>query len=268
MSNVVVVTGASSGLGKVTAAYLAQKGYTVAGTSRTPKRYDPPQGYTLYPLDLNKPESIPACLDAIVKDHGRIDVLINNAGQGITGAVEELDLTALRSHFDTNFFGPLAVMQAVMPLMRKQKAGWIINITSIAGSMGLPFRGGYSASKGAFQLLTEAARMEAKSHGVRLVTLAPGDYATDIASRRYHEPLKDDSPYYTPYKFSLDTMNAHVDQGNNPLEVAQAIHAILQSSRPKVHYRVGPFLQKFSIFLKKLLPDTLFERLLQNHYKL
>jgi len=268
LPKVVVVTGASSGLGRVTADYLSKKGFTVIGTCRNPNTYDLPSDYTLFPLDLNNQESIVSCIASIIKQEGRIDVLINNAGQGITGPVEELELTALRAHFETNFFGPLAVMQSVLPLMRKQKGGLIVNITSIAGSMGLPFRGGYSASKGALQLLTEAVRMEVKSHKIKLVTLAPGDYATDIASRRYHEPLKKDSPYYAPYKFSLETMDSHVDQGNDPIEVAKKLHQIILTTHPKVHYRVGPFMQKLSIFLKKILPDTIFERLLQNHYKL
>ena len=174
----------------------------------------------------------------------------------------------MKSNFDTNFFGPLALSQIVLPQMRKQKSGLIINITSIGGYMGLPFRGIYSASKGALGIATEALRMEVKSQNINLVTLAPGDYATDIASRRHHSPLNESSPYHVAYKHSLDTMNDHVDSGGNPLDVAKLVVKIIESSQTHVHYKSGSFLQKFSIVLKKLLPDTLYEKLLMNHYKL
>lgn len=268
MTKIVFVTGASSGLGKSTAAFLAQKGYTVIGTCRDPKKYPAPDSYSLWPLDLNDSKSIVRCVQRLEKEYGRVDVLINNAGQGITGPVEELEQAALQAHFNTNCFGPLAVIQQVLPLMRAKKQGLIINITSIGASMGLPFRGAYSASKGALQLLSEALRMEVRAFGIDVVTLAPGDYATAIADRRYYSPLKKESPYFKAYEWSLDTMNAHVDEGNDPREVAEVIAQLITTKKRKVHYRVGPFMQKLSIFLKGILPSTVFEKLLRNHYKL
>src|SRR5690606_37618656 len=139
---------------------------------------------------------------------------------------------------------------------------------SIAGYMGLPYRSVYSASKGALELITEALRMEVKSFGVQITNVAPGDFATDIASRRYHAPVIQGSPYEKVYKAQLDTINTHVDSGANPQEMAQAIFKIIEQNNPKVHYKVGPFMQKFSIFLKRVLPDTLYEKMLMNHYKL
>ena len=174
----------------------------------------------------------------------------------------------MRANFETNFFGPLAMIQAILPIMRKHADGTIINITSIAGSMGLPFRGAYSASKGALNIISEALRMEIAAQGIRVLTLAPGDYATDIASRRYHEAVIDHSPYKTTYQESLDTMDTHVDSGNDPMEVAVKVAALLRKKNPKPHYVVGSFLQKFSITLKKLLPQKAYEKLLKNHYKL
>ena len=158
--------------------------------------------------------------------------------------------------------------QAVLPQMRLQNAGLIINVTSIAGVMGLPFRGVYSASKSALSIMTESLRMEVKSFGIDVCTLAPGDYATDIALRRYHAPVVSNSPYQKIYQENLDTMDAHVDGGNSPQEIAVAIADIIEKGNSKVHYQVGPFMQKLSKTLKNILPSRIFEKLIMNHYKL
>ena len=152
--------------------------------------------------------------------------------------------------------------------MRMQKSGRIINIASIAGYMGLPFRGAYSASKGALLLMTEALRMEVKAFGIEVCTISPGDYATDIASRRYHAPVKSDSPYAEVYDKQLRLMNEHVDSGGDPKEMAEKILKVIQTKHPKVHYKQGSFLQKFSIVLKRLLPSKRYEQMLMKHYQL
>ncbi|MGB0395967.1 MAG: SDR family oxidoreductase [Flavobacteriaceae bacterium] len=267
MTKVILITGASSGLGKATASYLSAKNYRVYGTSRDPKKYNSNAGFELLPFDLNQPETARGLVDQLIEKAGRIDVLINNAGAGMTGPVEETDVRAIKSHFSTNLFGPLALIQKVLPVMRKQKSGLIINVTSIGGYMGLPFRGLYSASKGALGITSEALRMEVKRFGVDVVTLAPGDYATDIAARRIYTPLKKESPYHDLYKFSLDTIDEHVDQGSDPNDFARMAHKIIKLKKRKVHYRSGSFLQKLSLWLKRLLPDTVFEKMIMNHYK-
>ncbi len=267
MQQTVLVTGASSGLGKSIATHLHTLGHTVYGTSRNPQNY-PDLPFPLLALDVNDQGSIDLFFAELQSKTSQVDVLVNNAGVGITGAVEEVNLTALRAHFDTNFFGPLAIIQQILPLMRKNKGGKIINITSIGASMGLPFRGGYSASKGALQIISEALRMEVAQFGIEVCTLAPGDYATDIASRRYYEPNKKGSPYEKLYQESLATMDEHVDDGNNPIEIAQAVAQLIKKNNWQPHYAVGPFMQKFSLTLKRLLPQKVFERLLKNHYNL
>ncbi len=267
MQQTVLVTGASSGLGKSIAHHLHTLGYTVLGTSRMPHKY-PDFPYPLLALDISNTASIDLFFAELQSHTSRVDVLINNAGVGITGAVEEVNIDALKAHFDTNFFGPLAITQNILPLMRNVKSGKIINITSIGASMGLPFRGGYSASKGALHILTEALRMEVAQFGIQVCTLAPGDYATDIASRRYYEPNKKGSPYERLYQESLATMDEHVDDGNDPLEIAEAVAKLIQKKQWQPHYAVGPFMQKLSLTLKRLLPQKVFERLLKNHYNL
>ncbi len=268
MTKVVLITGASSGLGKATASYLLANNFRVFGTSREPQKYISDINFDLLTFDLNQPETTQKLVNQVMHKAGRIDILINNAGAGITGPIEETDVNSMQSHFSTNFFGPLSLIQKVLPVMREQKSGLIINITSIGGYMGLPFRGIYSASKGALGVTSEALRMEVKGFGVDIVTLAPGDYATDIASRRIYSPLKKDSPYHDLYKYSMNTIDEHVDQGSNPNDFARMVYKIIKLKNRKVHYRSGSFLQKFSILLKKILPDTFFEKMIMNHYKI
>ena len=263
---VVFITGASSGIGKVTAEYLADKGFKVYGTGRNPIRAK--RSFSLLPMDVCDTESIRKAVEGIMAEEGRIDVLINNAGMGITGPLEDTPTEEMKRVFDTNFFGPIEVMKAVLPAMRKEKRGLIINVTSIAGYMGLPFRGVYSATKGALELITESARMELKGFGIEVTNIAPGDFATNIAAGRYHAPVDEDSAYREIYEKSLDLMDRHVDKGGDPIKMAKKIHEVIQTNSPAVSYKVGAFMQKFSIVLKRILPSRVYEKLLMNHYKL
>jgi NAD(P)-dependent dehydrogenase (short-subunit alcohol dehydrogenase family) len=267
MSKVVLITGGSSGIGKAVGELLHHKGFTVYGTSRNPARISD-SIFPLLQLDVRNSESIQCAVLQMIQKSGRIDVVINNAGVGITGPLEEIPTQEIKNNFETNFFGPIEVMKAVLPQMRLQKSGLIINITSIAGYMGLPYRSVYSASKGALELITEALRMEVKSFGIHITNVAPGDFATNIASGRFHAPIIKGSAYEKTYGESLKMMDKHVSHGSNPDEMANAILAIIQNPNPDVHYKVGSFLQKFSIVLKRILPDKQYEKILMKHYKL
>lgn len=267
MSKVVFITGASSGIGNAIGEFLLVKGYKVYGTSRNPENVKQ-SSIELVALDVRNVASIRTAIQTVLDKEGKIDVLINNAGVGITGPLEEIPLEEIKNNFETNLFGPIEVMKAVLPSMRQQRVGLIINITSIAGYMGLPFRSVYSASKGALELITEGIRMEVKPFGIHIVNVAPGDFATNIAAGRYHAPLVKGSAYEKTYGTTLEMMNEHVDAGSNPNQMAEAIFKVIESQNPKVHYKVGAFMQKFSIVLKRILPDTVYEKLLMNHYKL
>lgn len=267
MSKVVLITGGSSGIGKSIGEFLSDKGFLVYGTSRNPENVAQ-STFPLLALDVRNVDSIQNAVQQVIEKEGRIDVLINNAGVGITGPIEEIPTDEMRNNFETNFFGPIEVMKAVLPKMRVQKSGLIINITSIAGYMGLPYRGIYSASKGALEIVTEALRMETKQFGVEITNIAPGDFATNIASGRYHAPVIKGSAYESAYGNTLAEMNTHVDSGSNPIEMAQAVYTIINTPKPKIHYKVGAFMQKFSIVLKRVLPDKVYEKMLMNHYKL
>lgn len=264
---VVLVTGGSSGIGKSIGSFLKSKGFKVYGTTRNKSKHPDFTEFELLEMDVRHVKTIQRTVAEIISKEGKLDVLVNNAGIGITGPIEETPHEEILVAFETNFHGPLHVAKTVLPQMRKQGSGHIVNITSIAGYMGLPYRGIYSATKGALELATEAMRMEAKKFGIRICSLAPGDFATNIASGRYHVPVTESSPY-EEYGRSLNLMNEHVDAGQDPILVAKTVFKIIKSNKPKVHYRVGVPLQKFSLFLKKILPDKLYEKLLMNHYKL
>ena len=267
MSKVVLVTGGSSGIGKSICEYLNQHGYIVYGTSRNPDRYSSSL-IPLLALDVTNKSSIENCIAELVNKEGRLDVLINNAGVGITGPIEEIPEEEIKANFETNFFGPINVIKACLPQMREQRSGLIINITSIAAYMGLPYRGIYSASKGALEILTEAFRMELKDFNVKMTNLAPGDFATNIAAGRFHAPVKEGSPYEMQYGSVLKNINEDVDSAGDPQAVAKSVHKIIETKQPRIHYKVGAFMQKFSVVLKKILPEKLYEKLLLNHYKL
>ncbi|MFD2516300.1 SDR family oxidoreductase [Salinimicrobium flavum] len=263
---VVLITGASSGIGKAIAEFLQSKDFIVYGTSRNPEGRK--TSFPLVALDVTRPESVRSAVQHVIEEAGKIDVLVNNAGIGITGPLEETPDEEIKKAFDTNYFGPVSVIKEVLPGMRRNKGGLIINITSIAGYMGLPYRGIYSASKGALELTTEAFRMELKPFNIKMTNIAPGDFATNIAAGRYHAPVVKGSPYEQAYGNTLKLMDKHVDEGKNPHVMAEAVYKVINTPNPKVHYKVGEPLQKFSVALKRILPDKLYERLLLKHYKL
>jgi NAD(P)-dependent dehydrogenase (short-subunit alcohol dehydrogenase family) len=263
---IILITGASSGLGKAIGEFLHHKGFTVYGTSRNPEKIVN-SIFPLLALDVRSVESIKHAINEVIRISGRIDVIINNAGVGIIGPVEEIPTDEIRNNFETNLFGPIEVMKAVLPHMRAEKSGLIINITSIAGYMGLPYRSIYSAAKGALELVTEAMRMEVKPFGIEVTNVAPGEFATNIAAGRYHVPVSENSAY-PQYDKTVKLINEQVGGGDDPSKMAQAIYNIINTSKPNVHYKVGPFMSRFSIVLKRVLPDKVYEKMLMNHYKL
>jgi short-subunit dehydrogenase len=266
MNKVILITGASSGIGKAIGDFLLEKGFVVYGTSRNPNKYT--CDFPLLKLDVSDKDSIKNTMNQIHKKEGKIDILINNAGIGITGAIEETPLAEMKKAFDTNFFGVISVCKAVLPFMREQKNGLIINISSIAGYIGLPYRGIYSATKAAMTAVSEVLSLETKQFGVTVVDVAPGDFATNIAAGRYHTPLFENSNYKEHYGKVLQQINDEVDKGLDPIVMAEAIYRIIQNKKPKMRYRIGTLVQRNAIFIKRILPDRFYEKILMKHYKL
>ena len=268
MSKVVLITGASSGIGKTIGEYLKNKNYIVYGTSRNPSNYKN-SVINLIKSNINIRDDINECLNYVYQKEGKIDVLINNAGIGFTGPIEESNITDVESLFKTNFFGPLEITKQVLPLMRKNGGGLVINITSIAAYIGLPFRGIYCASKSALEIVTESLRMEVKDFNINIVNIAPGDFKTDIVKRRIDSFNDKKSLYFNKYYRLWKKMNDHVESGgSDPKMIAILVHKIINKKKPKIHYVIGTRFQKFSIILKRLLPDLLFEKILIKYNKL
>ena len=268
MSKIVLVTGASSGFGKIIAEKLSDEGNIVYGTSRNPKKFPSPKKYKLLKFDITSFTETSKLIDLIISENKKIDVLVNNAGIGFTGPIEEISIKDIKKVFDTNFFGQIDLIQNVLPIMRNNNSGLIINITSIAGFHGVPFVSTYCASKASMEFLGEALNMEVKKFGIRVVNIAPGDYNTEIKLNRQDTVLSKNSPYYQTYKSLINEWALNMNNSRDPIELANLVSKIIKNKNPKIHYVIGPFLQKTSIILKKILPEKMYERLLMNHYKL
>ena len=264
---VVLITGASSGIGMAIGSYLSAHGHHVIGTSRTPAKY-PNHPFSLVSMNLLDDASIQSVIHDIVAHHQRIDVLINNAGMGMAGPLAELDMAPIDTIIDTNLKGPIRLMQHVIPVMLQQQSGRIINVASIAGNNGLPFRSIYSASKAALMRVSESLRLELRHTPIQCAVLSPGSIQTPIANNRYYAPLKEDSPYYAQFKKSLEDMDAHVEKGLLPEMVARKVARLLQVKKLKPHYSVGPWIERFSAVLKFFMPQRTYENLLASFYNL
>jgi NAD(P)-dependent dehydrogenase (short-subunit alcohol dehydrogenase family) len=202
MNKVVLITGTSSGFGKETAEYLAQKGYIVYGTVRKDIEGNP--DVHLLKMDLTNNESIKLAVDSILQKEGRIDVLINNAGMHTGGSVETAPIEHVKLQMDTNFIGLVYMIRSVLPVMRKHGSGTIINFGSIGGLMGLPFQSFYSASKFAIEGLSEALRMEVRKFNIKVVIINPGDFNTsNTANRQNYIDTSIDDPYETQFRKTL-----------------------------------------------------------------
>ncbi len=182
-NRVVLITGASSGLGLACAEHLHSKGYRVYGTSRQIKRDTPSGSFQMIRMDVCDDNSVKEAIGRIVAAEKQLDILVNNAGISVSGAVEDISIAEYKIQFETNFFGALRVCQGVLPIMREQRSGCIINVSSLAGQIGLPFDGAYAASKFALEGVSEALRMEVKAFGIKVVLLEPGDINTGMTAR-------------------------------------------------------------------------------------
>ncbi len=235
---VVLITGASSGFGQATARLLAAQGYTVFGTSRKPSQAQPIPGVAMLELDVRSDDSVAACIDSVVEAAGRLDVLVNNAGYVLAGAVEEATVEEVRSEFETNFFGVHRMVRAALPIMRKQRSGTIVNIGSVAGFSAGPFMGIYSATKFALEGYSEALRIEVTPFNIHVSLVEIGFARTNIG-RNAQLPLQTVDSYNTSRQRALNCMMRRIERGATPRQVAERILRIVRCRAPKLRYRVG-----------------------------
>ncbi len=269
---VVLITGASSGIGKVCAEHLHARGYRVYGTSRRAAmelQQPSSDSFQLIAMDVTSEDSVAArAMQLILSREGRLDVVFNNAGDGIAGSVEDTSVEEARQQLDTNFFGMLRVCRAALPIMRRQGAGLIVNVSSLGGLVGLPFQGLYSASKFAVEGMTEVLRMEVRPFGVRVALIEPGDFRTGFtAQRRKVLAAQRNGTYSERFSKALATMERDESGGADPLAVAQLLERLINTKSPRPRYKVGGFVQKLATgLLRKMLPQKLYEYLLMASY--
>jgi NAD(P)-dependent dehydrogenase (short-subunit alcohol dehydrogenase family) len=263
---VIIITGASSGFGKATAAMLSQRGHTVYGLCR---RGMPDESNIKYcQCDVRDRENIRAVVEQIVNEQGRVDVLVNNAGMGIGGALELATEEEIDLQMGTNFMGCVNMCQAVLPYMRKARRGKIINLSSIGGLMGLPYQGFYSASKFAIEGFTEALAAEVTGFGIRVCMVEPGDFATGFTgSRRNSQATMDDPDYGPIFKRSLAIIETEENGGLKPDVLARRIVKLVEKKRPPLRNVVANLEQWLSTVIKRVLPGNWMVGILRDYYK-
>lgn len=265
MSKTVLITGASSGIGRTIAEYLAQKGYQVIGTSRNGNVI---ANYDMIALDINNEQSVNMAIQTCLERYQKIDILINNAGFGICGAIEDTSIEEAKQQFETNFFGAVRMIKAVLPHMRERKQGLIINISSIGGLIGLPFQGFYSSSKFALEGLMEALRLEIKPFNISALNINPGDFKTGFTSNRRKTKVTS-IHYQTALDTTLSIYERDEQNAPEPYEIGVLIEKLIKKGNNyKVRYLVGQLPQKMSITIKNLLGSKLFEKIIASTYKI
>ena len=265
---VVLITGASTGIGRICGEYLAGKNMIVYGASRSlsPGSQCP---FNALRMDVTDDASVRDGVQRIQEQQGRIDVVVNCAGYGIAGAVEETSPHEAMAQFDTNFFGVHRVCREVLPVMRQQKDGVIINISSLAGLLAVPFQAFYSASKFAMEGMTEAMRMEVRHFGIRVALIEPGDFTSEFpANRRNSSESGKNHVYQAPMERCVGVMREEEKHGKEPYPVARLVERVINDPSPRLRYTVGPFGERLGPKLKSILPYRLYEYLFMKHYKL
>ncbi|MBE7122434.1 SDR family oxidoreductase [Bacillus cereus] len=275
---IAVITGASSGFGLLTTLELAKKDYLVIATMRNLEKQvnllsqaaklNLQQNIKVQQLDVTDQGSIHN-FQLFLNEINRVDILINNAGYANGGFVEEIPIEEYRKQFETNLFGAISITQLVLPYMRKQKSGKIINISSISGQVGFPGLSPYVSSKYALEGWSESLRLEVKPFGIDVALLEPGSYNTNIweVGKQLAENQSDTT---SPYKEYMDKIQKHINSGSetfgNPIDVANKIVEIAEAKRTTLRYPIGKGI-KFMIFAKKILPWRVWEFLVLRSFK-
>ncbi len=264
----VLVTGASSGIGRACAAHLADRGHKVYGTSRDPSSVGALGTVQLLRMNVDDEASVAAAFARVREEGAELDVLVNNAGFGIAGAVEDTSIEEAHQLIETNLLGVLRTCRAALPEMRARGRGTIVNITSLAGRVGLPFQGLYSATKFALEGLSQALRMEVRPFGVRVIVVAPGDFRTAFTShRRIATAAGEPSAYRVAFHRALRRAQEDEQGGPPPDQVARLLQRIVEDRARRDAYSVGSLAQRWAVAARPLIPGRLYERGLMQHYR-
>ncbi len=271
-SKVILITGASSGLGSACADLLVKQGHRVYGTSRYAKFLDnnsDPGSLKMIPMDVNDDISVSRAIAHIIDREGIIHVVVNNAGYGIAGSIEDTSIEEAKALFETNFFGVHRVCRAVLPYLREQGFGHIINIGSLGGVVSIPFQSFYSASKSALASLSDGLSMELKPTGIVVTRIEPGDYQTGFTSNRVFVKGFDPAGIYGERcSRAISVMEEDERNGADPQDLARVLAGIIDSKKPALNYRVGMFMQTFLVGLVPFIPAKWVEKLIMGTYRI
>jgi NAD(P)-dependent dehydrogenase (short-subunit alcohol dehydrogenase family) len=261
---VALVTGASSGIGKATAIRLKEAGYIVYGAARRIEKMKAleNQGIHILKLDVSDNESIESCIKEIISKFGQLDVLVNNAGFGTYGALEDVPIEEARYQFEVNLFGLARLTQLTLPFMRKHEYGKIVNISSIGGKVWEPISCWYKASKFALEGLSDCLRIEVKEFGIDVIIIEPGAIKTEFAEFTNEKVMKYSG--HTVYQEMAQRVKNAYDKfisqsGSNPDVIAKVIEKSIRTKNPKTRYVAGRF-AKSTLFMKRLLPDKWWDK--------
>lgn len=264
---VILLTGATSGFGRAASGMLAAAGHAVYGTGRTVQEGLREDGVRMLRLDVTVPSSVQSAVEKIIAAEGRIDVLVNNAGAGIGGAAELATEEERRWQMDTNFMGMTNVCTAVLPHMRRQRSGRIINISSIAGVVAVPYQGFYSASKFAIEGYSEALAVEVRRFGIKVCLVEPGDFSTGFtASRKMSEATLMDPDYSASFRRTMSGVEKDETHGSDPVKVGKVLCRLAVSRRPGFRTLTGSFLQTAFARVSRILPGRITQLLLAWFY--
>ena len=266
--NTVLVTGASSGIGRVTCLYLAGKGYSVIAASRAMARLEglltdaDAGGLAVHgvELDINVDDQVDDVMRQVLSEHGTVDALVNNAGYGLWGPVSSLTVDELKAQFETNLFATVRMAKAVLPGMLAQRAGKIVNVSSVLGRIATPFNGAYASSKFALEGLSESMRTELWPFGVHVAVVEPGIFETDFQRNRVRGSASEDPELpYAPYIQRYNSRHQRYHRrAADPVRVSKVIHRILRSRRPAFRYPVG-LEARLGMLGARFLPERLFQ---------
>ena len=270
MTKTVLVTGASAGIGKATAILLAQNGYNVYGAARRTEKMQDLKSYGIKPiaLDVTKDESVTACVEQIFKEAGSIDILVNNAGFGSYGAIEDVTMQDAKYQLEVNVFGAMHLTQLVLPKMRQNNYGKIVNISSVGGKIAFPFGGWYHASKFAIEALSDAMRVEVKEFGIDVIVVEPGGTKSEWGNIALESLVRvsGKSAYgrlATAVQKSFTQMAGNVPE---PIVIAELIQKGIEAKSPQTRY-VGGYMAKPMLLLRKILSDKMLERVIMSQVK-
>ncbi len=275
-NRVVLITGASSGFGQASAEHLSRRGYRVYGTSRKEKAEDGSErtvdgnlSFRMIPMDIREDASVQKGIEIILSREDRLDVVVNNAGYAVAGSVEDCPLEEVKNQIETNLYGTWRVCQAVLPQLREQGSGTIINISSVAGLIALPFQAAYCASKFAVEALTETLRMEVRPFGIQVCLVEPGDFKTNLTENRIKAgQFCQDSAYHENFNKALRVMEHSEIHGPRPDKLAVLIEHIINDPNPRLRYTTGLMSQRMAAIIKRITPSRFMEWAIMKSFKL